>query len=289
MWVDRAGRKIGTVAEQDQFSNPALSPDGKQLAVAVGDVGAKLRDIWVYDLVRGGRRRLTVHPADESNPTWSPDGRYIAFSSNRRGKRDIYRKLASGLGEDELLYASTSEDKNVESWSPVGRLLWFNFADTKTQNDIYQFSFEDRKITKYISTPFTDDHPQLSPDGQTLAYRSSESGREEVYLQPYPATGERWQVSTAGGNEPQWRGDGKELYFLSRNALTAVDIKASGKKVEIGIPHALFETGPTPRAIRNNYAAVRDGQKFLLVTVPEGQQAIAFDTIVNWPELIRGK
>jgi WD40 repeat protein len=288
-WIDRAGRKTGTVADGDPFSNPALSPDGKQLAVGVGDVSARLRDIWVYDLVRGGRRRVTLDPADDYNPTWSPDGRYIAFSSNRRGRRDIYRKLASGIGEDELLYATTGNDKNVESWSPDGRFLWFNFVDPITRNDIYQFSFEDRKIIKRISSPFAEDQAQLSPDGRMLAYHSTESGRDEIYLQPYPETGERWPVSTAGGNEPQWAGDGKELYFLSRDALMAVDIKSSAKGVEIGIPHMLFEAVPTNRNVRNNYVPLRDGQKFLFITAPERHQRVAFDTIVNWPELIRGK
>jgi dipeptidyl aminopeptidase/acylaminoacyl peptidase len=287
-WCDRTGRKLGTVGATDQYSNPAISPDGKRLAVGIGEVTAHTRDIWVYDLERGGRYRLTYDPADDFNPVWSPDGRYIAFSSNRRGKRDIYRKLASGTGDEELLYGSATEDKAVESWSPDGKFLWFNLTDPKNRADIYQLSLDDRKVAKYISTPFDEDHAQLSPDGRWLAYHSLESSHEEVYLQPYPATGERWQVSTAGGTEPQWRGDGKELFFMAGNALTAVDIKVTGKSVQIGIPHPLFEAKIPVISLRNRYVPTKDGQKFLVIWQQE-QQATGFDTIVNWTELIKGK
>jgi Tol biopolymer transport system component len=289
-WYDRAGKRTGTVGAVDEYSGPALSPDGKRLAVAVGSVAAKTRDIWVYDLVRGGSYRLTSDPADDINPIWSPDSRTIVFTSNRRGKRDIYRKLASGTGDDELVYADTM-DKAVESISPDGRFLWLNIADPKTSTDIYQLSLEDRKLTKYIGTPFTEDKANLSPDGRWLAYRSLENGRAEIYLQPYPATGERWQASTAGGDEPEWRGDGKELFFLTGNTLSAVDIKvdskAAAKSVNIGVPRALFDVSIPPGNLRNHYVPTADGQKFLVVSQTEKQSA-SFDTIVNWPELVKG-
>ncbi|HEY3841185.1 MAG TPA: protein kinase [Bryobacteraceae bacterium] len=286
-WYDRTGKRLGTVGGVDEYSGPALSPDGKRLAVAVGSLAAKTRDIWVYDLVRGSSYRLTSDPADDINPIWSPDGRTILFTSNRRGKRDIYRRLASGIGDDELVYADT-HDKAVESISPDGRTVWLNIADPKTSTDIYQFSLEDRKLTKYISTPFVEDKAQLSPDGHWLAYRSGENGHVEIYLQPYPATGERWQVSTAGGDEPQWRGDGKELFFLAGDTLSAVDMKASGNSMNIGVPRALFDVSIPPGNIRNHYVPAADGQKFLVVWQPEKQSA-GFDAIVNWPELVKGK
>jgi Tol biopolymer transport system component len=122
-WFDRNGRKQGEVGGMDYYSNPALSPDGKRLAVGVGDVNAKKRDIWVFDLVRGGSSRLTFDPADDFNPTWSLDGRYIAFSSDRKGKRDLYRKLASGTGDDELLFESPNDSKVPDSWSKDGRYI----------------------------------------------------------------------------------------------------------------------------------------------------------------------
>src|SRR6185436_11416377 len=110
--------------------------------------------------------------------------------------------------------------------------------------------------------------------------------RDEVYLQPYPATGERWQVSTAGGTEPEWRGDSKELFFLVGNAIAAVDIKPAGKSLEIGIPHTLFETKVAPLNVRNRYVAAADGQKFLVI-FQEEQEITGFETIMNWPGLLR--
>ena len=290
-WYDRTGKRLGTVGTPDEYSGPALSPDGKRLAVSVGSVATKTRDIWIYDLVRGGSYRLTSDPADDLDPIWFPDGRTIVFTSNRRGKRDIYRKLASGTGDDELLYADTM-DKAIESISPDGQTVFLNIADPKTSTSIYGFSLQDRKLTKYISTTFTEDKAHLSPDGHWLAYRSLENSPPEIYLQPYPATGERWQVSTAGGDEPEWRADSKELFFLAGNTLSAVDIKAdikaSGNLINIGVPRALFDVSVPPGNLRNYYVPTADGQKFLIVWAPE-KQTIGFDAIVNWPELLKGK
>jgi hypothetical protein len=286
-WFDRAGRKLGEVGGVNFYTNPAISPDGKRLAVGVGDYNLKKRDIYVFDLVRGGSYRLTFDPADDFNPTWSPDGRYIAFGSDRKGRRDVFRKLASGTGEDEVLFEDQTAQKVPESWSHDGRFLWMTVNLPGKSNDIYLFSLADRKFEKYIATPFSEDKAQLSPDGRWLAYHSQESGRDEIYLQPFPATGERWQVSTSGGTEPQWRGDSKELFFLWDKAITAADIKPTGKSVEIGIPHKLFETSVDTNAVRNRYRAAADGEKFLVVFRPEQDEATGFDTIMNWPELLR--
>jgi len=288
-WFDRTGRKLGEVGGVDFYTNPALSPDGKRLAVGVGDYFAKKRDIWVFDLVRGGSSRLTFDPADDFNPTWSPDGRYIAFGSDRKGKRDLYRKLASGTGDDELLFENATDSKAPDSWSQDGRYIWVTFQVPGKSDNIYLFTVADRKMEKYLATSFAEDKAHLSPDGRWLAYRSNESGHDEIYLQPFPADGERWQVSTAGGTEPQWRNDGKELFFLAGKALTAVDIKAAGKSVEIGIPHKLFDANVPTISVRNRYLATGDGQKFLVVSQEEQLDATGFDVILNWPELLKGK
>jgi Tol biopolymer transport system component len=290
-WFDRSGRKLGEVGAPDRYTNPALSPDGKRLAVGIGDIDRKNRDIWVFDLVRGGSYRLTFDPADDLNPVWSPDGRYIAFASDRKGKRDLYRKLASGTGEEEVLFENQTDQKVTENWSHDGRYIFTNVLAPHKPSAIYLFSSADRKFEKYISGPSNTDKAQLSPDGRWLAYRAQESGRDEVYLQPFPATGERWQVSTAGGNDPQWRGDSKELYFLNGNniSISAVDIKPSGNSIEIGIPHALFETRITSTNFRNRYVPTADGQKFLVVVDGDASQIVSFETVMNWPEMLRGK
>jgi hypothetical protein len=156
-------------------------------------------------------------------------------------------------------------------------------------NGIYLFTVADGKLEKYVATPLAEDKAHLSPDGRWLAYRSAESGHDEIYIQPFPADGQRWQVSTAGGTEPQWRDDGKELFFLAGKSLTAVDIKAAGQSIGIGIPHKLFDTSVPSTGTRNRYVAAGDGQKFLVVFQEEQIDATGFDVIMNWPELLKGK
>jgi eukaryotic-like serine/threonine-protein kinase len=253
--------------------------------VAIGSFSTGLRDIWIYDLVRGGSYRLTHDPTnDNTNPVWSADGRTIIFVSSRGASNDIYRRLASGTGDDELVYADGTR-KYTDSASIDGT-LWLHINGLKGR-DIYQFSFEDRKLTKYISTGFVEDDAQISPDGHWLAYRSNQNGKYEVYVQPFPAT-ERPQVSTAGGVEPQWSRDGRELFFLVGKTLSAVDITSAGKSVTMGKPHALFDVSINSYDMRNHYAVTPDGKKFLVITQQE-QQGKSFDAIVNWPELLKGK
>jgi Tol biopolymer transport system component len=288
-WFDRSGRALGTVGAPDTYTNPALSPDGNLLAVGIGDQGARQRDIWVFDLSRGTKSRLTFDPDDDFNPVWSPDGRFIAFSSNRKGHRDLYRKLASGTGAEELL-AESAVDKSAEDWSRDGRYLFFNHAFAAGNNDIYFHSFSERTSQKYLATPFSEDQAHLSPDGHWLAYRSNESGTIQIYIQPFPATGGKWQVSTTVGTEPQWRADGKELYYIAGQSLMAVEIEPAGDSPKIGVPHKLFDTRVTPGSTRNRFVATSDGQRFL-VLAPKDEAAAppAFTVLMNWQGLLAGK
>ena len=155
--------------------------------------------------------------------------------------------------------------------------------------DIYQYSFEDRKLTKYISTGFVEDDGQISPDGRWLAYRSNQNGKFEVYVQPFPLTGERYPISTTGGIEPQWSKDSKELFFLAGKTLSAADFRPDAKGSNpAGIPHRLFDVTINSFDIRNHYVPAPDGKKFLVITQQE-QQGKSFEAIVNWPELLKGR
>ena len=285
-WYDRSGTKLGTVGDIDEYSNPALSPDGNRLAVAIGSFLTQLREIWIYDLERGGSYRLTHDPGqDHTNPVWSPDGNTIVFARKRALNFDIYRKLASGTGDAELLY-SDGEAKFPDSVSADG--VWLHVNGAKGR-DIYRFSFDDRKLTKYISTGFSADDGQISPDGHWLAYRDNQNGKFEVYIQPFPFTGERYQISTAGGVEPQWRKDSRELFFLAGKTLNAVEIRPDAKSSNpAGMPHWLFDVDINAFDIRNHYVPAPDGRKFLVVT-QQAQPGQSFDAIVNWPELLNGK
>jgi len=292
VWFDRAGKNLGTVGSAAEYSGPALSPDGSRLAVAIRDPAAQGRDIWVFDLARGTATKLTFDPKDDFNPVWSPDGSRIAFSSDRRGERDLYIKSASGTGDEELLLES-DRNKNAEDWSRDGRWLAYNEAAPGAGNDIWTLSLATRQPQPFLQTRFNEDEASFSPDGKWVAYRSFESGRSEVYVQPFaesaPGVRGKWVVSSAGGLEPQWRGDGKELFYTSLKTpaqIMAVDIEAKNGAIAAGIPHPLFETRLITGG-RSRWAVTRDGKKFLAIVPVEQKPATTLNVILNWPSLLR--
>jgi eukaryotic-like serine/threonine-protein kinase len=287
VWVDRTGNPAGTVGGPADYSNPALSPDGTHLAVGIRDPATRTRDIWVFDLTRNSSSRLTFDPTDDFNPAWSPDGSRIAFTSDRKGTRDLYVKNASGAGEDELLLGS-SIPSNVEDWSPDGRSIAFNRGSPA--RSIWLVSPETRKAEIFLESRFQLDQARFSRDGHWLAYRSEENGRSEVYVRPFPGgpagSGGKWQISTNGGLKPQWRGDGKELFFVSLdNKIMAVDVAEKNGAIVAGIPHALFPAR-LGAAGRNRWLAAADG-KFLVEEVPETKPITSITVILNWPSLLK--
>jgi eukaryotic-like serine/threonine-protein kinase len=285
-WFDRQGKRLGTVGERAVYTNPALSPDGKRLAVGRDDPATSTRDIWVLDLVRNVSSRFTFDKADDLNPLWSPDGSKIAFSSERTrsGERDIYWKAASGAGADELLSDSPGS-KSVEDWSPDGKLLLFNLNNV----EVHALPLDgDRKPYPLLKAPFTQAHARVSPDGHWLAYTSSESGRTEVFVQNFPPSGGKWQISNDGGNEPSWRRDGKELYFISGTTLQAVDVKAAGSGFEAGVPKTLFDVpGLVASARRNRYLATPDGQRFLFIVTEKSSDTLPITVVQNWQSALK--
>src|SRR5271157_1047316 len=284
-WFDRSGKKLGAVGDAADFSSPALSPDEKKLAVSIVDPQAKTRDIWVIDLVRGTRTRLTFDPADDMNPVWSPDGTRIAFTSNRKGERDIYQKPADGSGQEELLLEAKDGQKNLEDWSPDGKYLLYNHQPSG-QTHLYVMPFEgDRKLVPFLKTAFRTDQGQFSPNGRWLAYRSLESGKSEIYVQGFTLNASqprgKWQVSTAGGAEARWRHDGKELYYYAGKSIMAVEVKTDGPSFETSIPMPLFEVA-VPSLGRNHFLVSRDGQRFLVITPAEEIGNAPMQVLVNW-------
>jgi eukaryotic-like serine/threonine-protein kinase len=267
-WFDRSGKKLGSVREPAEFSNPALSPDEKRLAVGIVDPQTTTRDIWVIDLVRGTKSRLTFDPADDLNPVWSPDGTRIAFTSNRKGERDIYVKPADGSGEEQLLLEGKDGQKNLEDWSSDGKYMMYNHQPNN-QRFLYALPLEgDRKPIPVLKNQFRSTNSAISPNVRWVAYESNETGRGEVYVQAFapasPHPGGKWQISTSGGGEPQWRRDGKEIYFLVGPTLMAVDVKSDGSTFEFGIPKPLFDARTTSSG-RNHFVVSKDGQRFLML------------------------
>jgi Tol biopolymer transport system component/tRNA A-37 threonylcarbamoyl transferase component Bud32 len=287
-WFDRSGKESGTLGEPAEYTNPALSPDGARLAVGIRDPQTDTRDIWVFDLARGGSTRITFDPADDFNPVWSPDGSRIAYTSQRKGLRDLYIKNLSGTGQEELLLASDT-NKSAEDWSPDGAFLSFNSQPAVNSNLwLLSMSSGEHKPTLLRGSHFREQGSSFSPDGKFITYRSDESGRNEIFAQSLAAGGGRWQISTNGGEEPQWRRDGKELFYVSRDTLMSVDIKVNGNALVAGIPHALFKV-PLSRQRRNRYVVTRDGQRFLVVVPEKEGPPPPFIAVVNWPALLPKK
>ena len=208
----------------------------------IADPSSSTGDLWVYDLARGVRTRLTFGPGSNHNPTWSPDGADIAYASDREGRTQVCRKAANATGKEERLLESALNDSPC-SWSPDGRLLALERQGAEGNFNVWILPLAgDRKPQQFLESSFRTVQPQFSPNGKWLAYASTESGGMDVYIVPYPAGSGKWPVSTAGGAYPRWRRDGKELYYLSPDdKMMAAQIGESAGKLEVGAPRALFQ------------------------------------------------
>jgi eukaryotic-like serine/threonine-protein kinase len=284
-WFDRTGKRVGAAGEPDTngIENPALSPDDRRIAVA--RTVQSNQDIWVIDVLRGGATRFTFDPAVEPYGVWSPDGTRIAFQSNRNGNRDLFLKSSSGAGAEELAFASPFT-KIPTDWSFDGRFLLYQHGDPKTGWDLAALPMAgDRKPIVVVSAPFEERGGQFSPDGRWVAYQSNESGRFEIYVQPFPGPGGKWPVSTAGGTDPRWRKDGKELFYLAPGAkLMAVPVRASDSTFDAGSPAVLFQARTVVGGYANlspQYAVSRDG-RFLFNAPDDTSTTAPITMVLNW-------
>jgi Tol biopolymer transport system component/tRNA A-37 threonylcarbamoyl transferase component Bud32 len=283
-WFDRSGRKLNTVGQVADYSNPSLSPDDSKLAVCIRDPQTKTRDIWIFDLLRGTQTRLTFDPADDINPVWSPDGTRIAFTSDRSGQRNIYWKLADGSQPEELLLGGNVQE-NVEDWSRDGKYLVYNYG---LPHRLYVLPLADRKPVSFLNASFTTDEGQISPNGRWIAFRSTEAGRPEVFVEgfdPDPSKPRgKWQISVAGGELPRWRSDGKELFYHFGDTYYAVDVKTDGSSFSAGIPKPLFQI-PTVNSSASGgspFVVTRDGQRFLVLAAVQQTANPTLDVLANW-------
>jgi Tol biopolymer transport system component len=243
--------------------------------------------------LRGTKTRLTVDPADDVNSIWSPDGTRIAFTSDRLGQRDIYQTPADGSGSAELILGGKGAQKNVEDWSQDSKYLVYNYQITHfgtLQAHLYVLPLVgDRKPMPFVNTEFVAQQGQFSPNGRWLAYRSLESGRTEVYVQGFtPDSSQprgKWQISTAGGELPRWRRDGKELFYHFGTTFYAVDVKTDGASFEVGIPRPLFDAASvnaTGIIGASPFVVTRDGQRFLVLAPVEKEGNEQLEVVVNW-------
>ena len=293
-WFDRNGRALGAVGEPMFFVSGLtggvgrcrISPDGRQLAATVFEPSTRNSDIWLYDLVRGVQTRFTSGPTANADPVWSPDGRQIVFDSDRKHQGDVYRKATGGGAEEVVL---EGEGQRVpDDWSPDGRFLALEVREATKERrvnlSILPLSGEG-KLTTFLRRSTATGEARFAPDGRWLAYTSEESGRIEIYVSAFPGPGQRWQVSSAGGTQPRWGRDGKELYYLSTDLkLMSVEIRRSGETLEPGIPAVLFEPHPLPTF----FEAAADGQRFLVMSAGV-EQSPPITLVQNWASELKGK
>ncbi|MGH9256478.1 MAG: protein kinase domain-containing protein, partial [Vicinamibacterales bacterium] len=215
VWASRTGTMLGSLGSTDEGSaaNPALAPDGRRVAfnrTIQGNV-----DIWLMDAARGVLSRFTFDAGIDARPVWSPDGTRLVFQSTRKGINDLYEKPASGATEEQPLL-TTPQNKAPLDWSLDGRFLLYSSQGTGAESDLWVLPLTaDRKPISVVQSRFDEIEGQFSPDGRWIAYASNESGRYEVYVQTFPESGGKWQVSAAGGAHPRWRRDGQELYYVA--------------------------------------------------------------------------
>ena len=291
VWMDRTGKMVGAIGspETNQLVQPAMDPAGQRIALTRNLLGNF--DVWLLDISRGIPARFTFGPALEGYPLWSPDGLRVIFGSTRSGPVTLYEKAASGAG-DELLLA---EDAGVPlSWSPDGRFVLHSRANPRTGTDLWVLPMTgERKPLAVVQAAMEQPGGEFSPDGQWLAYESNESGRFEVYVQPFPEAGGKRQMSSAGGTQPRWRRDGKELYYVAPDALlmaVPVAMNRDGKTLDLGVPTPLFRTrlatGAGVTAGRPEYAVAPDN-RFLMNTVVEDTAPAPITIVLNWESGLR--
>jgi Tol biopolymer transport system component len=282
VWFSRSGERQQVIKAPPNLYNPSISQDLRYLLAGSGT------DVWLIDLERDAATRIGAG----NSPLISPDGTQIAFTSGRlEGVSDLYLASTVGRGEDRL-FLRTGENKLVNDWSHDGRYLVFASTNPETRTDLWVAPTSGGGApVALLTTSSNEFQAQISPDGRWIAYASDESGRWEVYVQSFPVLGAKRAISTGGGSEPQWRRDGRELFYVTADGtLMAVNV-SSGQTLQATRPMPLFRT-PIPtsgemNSRRNHYVAAPDGQRFLVNAASEAQESIS--VLVNWTSRLRGE
>jgi serine/threonine protein kinase/dipeptidyl aminopeptidase/acylaminoacyl peptidase len=299
-WFDRQGLRVGRVGDPlppDAFTDVSLSRDGRQAAANSFDMAAQAASVWSYDLARGLRTRLTFENVDALAPVFAPDGTRLAYASRRRGPLNLFVRSADGSGSDVELLASP-QDKYPMSWSADGRHLLYV---VNPPGELWALPLSGNgQPFPLVRGPFSIPAAQLSPDGRWIAYASTESGRSEIYVTEFPKPLTKTVVSTADGDHPRWRGDGRELFYRSRGMLMAAPVAIRAGRLTAGAPQALIDVRPAigaGGASRYFYDVSADGERFLVGTRmlsrsdPDGrgEATTSISLLMNWPATLAGR
>jgi eukaryotic-like serine/threonine-protein kinase len=289
-WFDRSGKQVQVTGGQDGYFTPKISPDGKKLAVSIAASNYSTGNLWVFDLARGIKSRLTFSSAVPLYPSWSPDGKTIVFESNRGGTSHLYQ-VASDRSKAVAPLLVDGFSEGEPDWSSDGRyILFVRFQkDPKANSEIWALPLSGkRKPFPVVQSPFSSSEPALSPDGKWLAYISREGGITNVYVVPFLHGSGKWQISSDGGHSPRWRHDGKELFYLSSDlGLMSANVSTSGDSFSVGKVHALFQAHMLGLStIAGAFDVTADGKKFAIITATH-EPSEPLTLVTNWPALLK--
>jgi serine/threonine protein kinase len=248
-WLDSQGRVTEVLHQTGQFDQLALSPDVHRYAAARNE-GTNAQQVWIGDLARGASMPLTHGANDSYDPVWSPDGRYVAFSSRETGNEDLYIQSVAGTTPWEMVHKADTHDTDVTSWSADGRYLVFNAQprDDPSRFEIWIHDLQEKKARLILGDAFPQRDGVLSPDGRWLAYTSEEAGSPQVFVRPFPALDRKWLVSTAQGDTPHWRADSREIWYRMRDAsgthMMSVSVSSEAGNANPGVPVKVFTFDP---------------------------------------------
>jgi eukaryotic-like serine/threonine-protein kinase len=279
VWVDRQGNATPLGAPPRLYAHPRLSPDGNTVAVTITE---PKNDIWLYDIPRGTLSRLTTAGRSNAYPIWTPDGKRITYVSSQDGRPpNVFWKSADGTGAEERLVTSANIQV-TESWLRNGKtLLFVELRPAPTGWDILTLPLESsRQPVGFLESPYCDCTPQVSPSGRYLAHTSDESGRQEIQIRSFPNPGFKVTVSATGGNAPGWRGDERELYYVSGDAMMVAAV-TPGPPLAAGKPAVLFR-GDFASIQGKNYDVTKDGQRFLMIKTDETARPREIRVVLSW-------
>jgi serine/threonine protein kinase/Tol biopolymer transport system component len=287
-WVDRRGAASSTIGEPSLVSNFRLSPEERRVVFDETNRGS--RSVWTLDLATSARSRLTFPGSDDWQPIWSHDGLRVLFGSYRNGPIDMYIKPASGGGSDQEFMRSPIQ-KGPRDWSRDGRFILYTQDSPEMKEDLYARDTSDTGAAIAIAaTSAREFDGRFSPNGRWVSYVSTETGTNEIYVQPFPPTGGKWQVSVGGGHSPRWRGDGRELFYLTPQGdmkVVAVTAATNGQPFTAGEAQTLFHVAGIRSGAPGNtaYEVTGDGQRFLLNLLKGSPPPPSISVILNWAAL----